>query len=242
MLESPAATTPAVPTPARPKPQIRERALLHGLERLSDVDLLALVIGTGSEGESVRSIATRLLDEGGALHVIRRLGAQGLVDRRGIGPAKAARILAALELGHRAAEGALKEERLVLSSFDDVTRWARPRLASLEHEEVWLLCLDGRNGLRGAHRIAQGGLHGCALTPRDVLRPAIRDGASAIVLLHNHPSGDPAPSSDDIHMTRALIIACDVVGLTLLDHVVIARGGAESLRDISMPESEGDVP
>jgi DNA repair protein RadC len=226
----------------RPKLRLREHALMHGPERLADVDLLALLIGTGAEGESARSVAARVLDESGDLSGIRKLGRHGLAERRGIGPAKAARILAALELGHRMAEDSLEAERLVLSSFDEVARWARPRLAPLEHEEVWLLSLDGRNGLRCAHRIAQGGLHGCALTPRDVLRPALRDGASAIILLHNHPSGDPTPSPDDIHMTRALFIACDVVGLSLLDHIVIAKGGAESLRELAMDVADGGNP
>jgi DNA repair protein RadC len=124
----------------------------------------------------------------------------------------------------------------VIGSFESVAAWARPRLAWLDHEEVWLLALDGRNGLKSAQRIAQGGLHGCALTPRDVLRPAVRDGASAFVLVHNHPSGDPAPSPEDVEMTRAVAIAADVVGVPLLDHVVIARGGAESLLDLGVLE------
>jgi DNA repair protein RadC len=215
----------------RPKPDLRERALCLGPEQLADIDLLAILVGTGSEGDSARSIAVRLLDSVGSILGIARLGGHGLAERRGIGPAKAARIVAALELGRRAGERALREQRTVIDSFDAVVAWGRPRLATLEHEEVWMLSLDGRNGLRGAHRVAQGGLHGCALLPRDVLRPALRDGASGMVMLHNHPSGDPAPSADDIHMTRALAMAAQVVGITLLDHVVVARGGAASLRD-----------
>ncbi len=108
-------------------------------------------------------------------------------------------------------------------------RWARPRLAALEHEEVWLLSLDGKYGLKSARRIAQGGLHGCALLTRDVLSPALRDGASAIVLVHNHPSGDPTPSPEDIAMTRAVRAAGELVGIPLLDHVVVARSGARSI-------------
>ena len=96
---------------------------------------------------------------------------------------------------------------------------------------MWLLSLDGRNGLKSARRIAQGGMHACALTTRDVLAPALRDAASAIVLVHNHPSGDPRPSPEDVSMTRAVASACEVVGVPLLDHVVVARGGAASLLD-----------
>jgi DNA repair protein RadC len=91
------------------------------------------------------------------------------------------------------------------------------------------LSVDGQNGLKAARRVAQGGLHGCALTTRDVLGPALRDAASAILLVHNHPSGDPRASPEDMAMTRALSAACKVVGLPLLDHVIVARGGASSI-------------
>lgn len=222
----------------KPKPHLREQALLHGVSGLSDADLLALVLGTGSEGESAVGIAARLL-HGTTLGALTRLGGHDLSSRKGIGPAKATRILAALELGKRALAFALDERRDVVLSFDSVVAWARPRLSTLEHEEVWLLTLDGRNGLLGATRIAQGGLHGCALTPRDVLRPAVRDGGSAIVVIHNHPSGDPTPSEEDVRMTRALCVACEVVGIELLDHVIVARGGATSLRELGAVEQRG---
>jgi len=220
-----------VPVSSRPKPDLRERALCLGPRELADVELLALVLGTGSDGESARSVAARLLDGAGTLADFARLGGHAISACRGVGPAKAARMVAALELGRRVTERALFGERIAIGSFDAVVEWGRPRLAPLDHEEVWLLSLDGRNGLRGAHRVAQGGVHACAVTPRDVLRPAVRDGASAIVLLHNHPSGDPSPSQDDVEMTRALSVAANVVGISLLDHVVVARGGASSLRD-----------
>jgi DNA repair protein RadC len=94
---------------------------------------------------------------------------------------------------------------------------------------MWLLSLDGRNVLANSRRIGQGGLHGLAITAKDILRPALRDGASGIVLVHNHPSGDPSPSTEDVQMTRAVVTACGAVGLPLLDHVVVAREGATSL-------------
>ncbi|HEY3666054.1 MAG TPA: DNA repair protein RadC [Polyangiaceae bacterium] len=206
-------------------PDLREHALAFGVQTLADVDLLALLLGTGSAGESVALSAAALLDVSGGLQGIARLGPHAL-SRRGIGPAKATRIAAAVELGRRALLQLLAEERVVLDCFEQVERWARPRLAALEHEEVWLLSLDGKYGLKSARRIAQGGLHGCALLTRDVLSPALRDGASAIVLVHNHPSGDPTPSSEDIAMTRAVRAAGELVGIPLLDHVVVSRGGA----------------
>lgn len=111
-------------------------------------------------------------------------------------------------------------------SLDDVALWARRRLVHLEHEELWVLCLGARNQLQSAERVAQGGLHGCGVTPKDVLRPAVRNAATALVVVHNHPSGDPTPSEEDVAMTEQLSSAALVLGLPLLDHVVVAREGA----------------
>lgn len=208
---------------------LRERTLVGELDQLSNVELLALVLGTGSAGERVTELASDLLEAAGGLDGLVRLGPHGITARRGLGPAKAARLTAALELGRRAAVGGMTLRTTLLTCFEDVVSWARPRFAPLEHEEVWLLGLDGRNALKVARRVAQGGQHGCALTTRDVLGPALRDAVSSIVLVHNHPSGDPHPSSEDVGMTRALVQACRVVGVPLLDHVIVARGGASSL-------------
>lgn len=210
-------------------PDLRERALTSGVESLPDQDLLAIVLGTGTTGEPVVLMAATLLESEGGLIGLSRGTPQGLRGRRGIGPVKAVRIAAAFELGRRAQISALKAEPPRLIGYQEVVDWAQPRLSLLEHEEVWLLTLDGQNALKSSRRIAQGGTHGCALTTRDVLSPALRDRASAIVLVHNHPSGDPTPSPEDIQMTRAIAAACEVVGVPLLDHVVVARGGAASL-------------
>ncbi len=207
---------------------LREHALAFGVQNLADVDLLTLLLGTGSAGESVALSAAALLERSGGLPGIARLSPHALA-RRGIGPAKATRVAAAVEFGRRALLRALAEEREVLDCFERVVHWAQPRLGALEHEEVWLLSLDGKYGLKSARRIAQGGLHGCALLTRDVLAPALRDGASAIVLVHNHPSGDPTPSTEDIAMTRSIRVAAELVGVPLIDHVVVARTGARSL-------------
>jgi len=218
---------------ATPPLDLRERAIEGDLERLSATELLAVVLGTGTPGHSALDLAQRLLDRAGGVDGLARFTPHGISQLRGVGLVKATRVAAALELGRRAAVSALSERPTVLSSFDAVVAWARPRLVGLDHEEVWLLCMDGRHALKSARRIARGGQHGCALTTRDVLGPALRDAASAIVLIHNHPSGDPTPSLEDLCMTRAIASACSVVGIPLLDHVVVARGGASSLVDAS---------
>ncbi len=210
----------------------RERALSSGVETLTDSELLAILLGTGSAGEPVHRLAAALLEQEGGLLGLSQASPHALTQRRGVGRAKAVLLGAAFELGRRAHLGALVPRTNRIQSYGEVVEWARPRFASLEHEEVWLLALDGKNALKSARRIAQGGAHGCALTTRDVLSPALRDRASAIVLVHNHPSGDPKPSREDIEMTRAIAAACDVVGVPLFDHVVVAREGASSLFEI----------
>lgn len=213
---------------------VRERALRFGVGCLADAELVALVLATGVAGRPAAAVAQHLLTELGGAGGVGRAGAHRLASHPGIGFAKATRLLAAIELGRRVALRALSPERDPMGSFERVVAWARPVLAGLDHEEVWLLCLDGRHHLKTRRRIAQGGLQGCALRPADVLRPAIQDAAAAVVLVHNHPSGDPTPSLSDVQMTRAVCNACEVVGVQLVDHVIVARAGAESLRDLSL--------
>lgn len=213
-------------------PAIRERALESGVHELGDVELLSLVLGTGTAGNSVERVASALLEAAGGIEGIARLGPHAYSAQPGVGPVKATRIAAALELGRRVLIRSLSEERKVIDCFEAAAAWARPRLAALDHEEVWLLCLDGRSGLKSSTRVAQGGLHGCALTARDVLAPAVKHGAAAILLIHNHPSGDPQPSPDDVEMTRHVAKCADVIGIPLVDHIVVARGGARSILDV----------
>ena len=189
------------------------------------------MLGTGSAGRSAERVALALLEASGGLEGVGRLGPHSFAAELGVGPAKAARLAAALELGRRVVIRSLAEGRQLIDSFEAAADWARPRLGALEHEEVWLLCLDGRSGLKASVRIAQGGLHGCALTARDVLAPAVKNGAAAILLVHNHPSGDPAPSPDDVEMTKHVARCAELIGIPLLDHVVVARSGARSVLD-----------
>jgi DNA repair protein RadC len=203
----------------------RERALERGTDALSDAELLAIVLGAGVPGVPVGAMASALLERFGGLARLARLGPSALAIAPGLGTAKALRLLAALELGRRAHSLATRA-REPLGDSAAVARWCAARFGAIEHEELWVLSLDGRNGLRGARRVAQGGLHGCAVRPRDVLRAALADAAVSVVLAHNHPSGDPTPSSEDLALTHAVADACDVVGIPLVDHVVLSPQGA----------------
>lgn len=222
-------------------------AVLDEVEGQSDAELVALVIGRASGDVLARAggvealsragmfeIVAHLegreldaLDDGAALGAIRG-EVRGARRRRG-GPKpatlRAARALAAaFELGRRAEIGrAAMPERVGCAA--DVARWAEPRLTRLTHEELWMIALDGRGHVRAARCVARGGLHGAAVRAADPLRAALRADASAFVLVHNHPSGDPTPSKEDVALTASVAKAAAVVGLVLLDHVVVARAG-----------------
>jgi DNA repair protein RadC len=163
-----------------------------------------------------------------------RTGVGQLARHPGVGPTKAVRIAAAVELGRRAVAAACREASPRLFDGEAVVSWARPKLGGLDHEELWVLALDGRHGLRAARRVASGGIHGLHVGVRDVLRAALRDAASSIVIVHNHPSGDPAPSDEDVAFTRAVAEAAVVVGTPLVDHVIVARERSSSLFDLGL--------
>jgi DNA repair protein RadC len=212
----------------------RERAVSRGVESLGDAELVAVVLGTGYRGVPVGVLAAMLVEEHGGLAGLARTGMGELIQRAGVGMAKGSRLAAAIELGRRIASAASLDPSTKLPDRDAVAAWARPRLATIDHEELWLLALDGRHGLRAARKVASGGIHGLHVAPRDVLRVALREAASAFVLVHNHPSGDPAASSEDVAFTQAVAHAARVVGTPLLDHVVVARQRVTSMLEAGL--------
>jgi DNA repair protein RadC len=212
----------------------RERAVAAGVESLGDADLVAVILGTGYSGVPVGVLSAMIIDEYGGVGGLSRAGVGELIERAGVGVAKGARLAAAMELGRRGASAASLEASPKLPDRAAVEAWARPRLGTLDHEELWILALDGRHGLRAARRVASGGIHGLHVAPRDALRIAVREAASAIVLVHNHPSGDPAASSEDVAFTHAVADAARIVGTPLLDHVIVARRRASSMLEAGL--------
>jgi DNA repair protein RadC len=185
-----------------------------------DVALLEELLGRSGARKAAHALSS--VDELCVLGV-------GALVARGIAEHDARTLLAAAELGRRASSA---REDFRLESFPEpraVWAWARHRLTSLDHEEMWLLALDGRNRLRAARRVGMGGLHGLGVSVRDVLRAALREGASAFIVVHNHPSGDPTPSAEDKTVTEQLERAAQSVDTPLLDHVVVAADGYASV-------------
>lgn len=213
---------------------LRERALWSGVEELSEAELLALLLGQGGDGLSTGQLAGILLEASGGLEHLCKLPPAGLVARPGLGPVQATRLAAAFELGRRAVRRETERRNGLPLSAAGVARWAHPRLTRLDHEEVWVLCLDGRSSLTCALQVGRGGMHGCALLARDFLIPVVRHAASAFVVVHNHPSGDPTPSREDLEMTVALASAAALVAVPLLDHVVVGRDGYRSLFEMGV--------
>ncbi len=206
----------------------RAQAQAIGMDTLSDAQLVGLLLGTGPPGEGADAAAAALLEEHGGLVGLARAGVGGLADSPGVGAARATRLAAALELGRRVQHETPPQR---MRDPADVWRWARSRLAQLEHEELWVIALDGGSRLRAARRVAMGGLHGLHVATRDPLRYALREGASAFVLVHNHPSGDPTPSPEDIVFTSRVMEGSEVVGTPLVDHVVVTRTSYCSMAD-----------
>ncbi len=216
------------------RPQLRERALANGIDSLTDAELLALLIERGTAREALEERVARLWSEGGGLAGIASRGAFALATELGLGSALGARVAAAIELGTRVSRmdgGGLAHSA---SSPRDVDRWARARLSHLRHEELWVLLLDARNRVLGQRMLARGGLHALALHARDALRPVVREGVSAFVLVHNHPGGDPCPSDEDVRFTQRVAAAAHVLGVSLVDHIVVAREGFVSMLEAGL--------
>jgi DNA repair protein RadC len=208
----------------------RERLFQLGPEALTDAELLALLLRTGGGGESALETAVRVLTEHAGLAGLARCEAHELMRCRGLGPAKAASVYASLEVGRRVA-GRRLQEGTPIRDPADVYRHFHPRLRDAQQERFLVLLLDGRHRLIREELVSRGTLTASLVHPREVFRPALRSGAAAIILVHNHPSGDPTPSAEDREVTRRLARAGEILGVAVVDHVVVAERGYCSLRE-----------
>lgn len=208
----------------------RERLLQQGGDSLADSELLAILLRTGKAGSSVLQIAMDLLRESGGLAGLLTATPHSL-RRAGIGPAKAATLLAAVEIGRRLAREQLLD-REPLSRPVDVARYLALRYQSCDQEVMGALFLNARNGLLGETEMFRGTLSRISVEPREILRECLQRGAVSVYLFHTHPSGDPSPSAEDLLFTRRMAEAAEIVGVRLVDHVVLgSRGRWASLRE-----------
>jgi DNA repair protein RadC len=207
--------------------ELREAVLSGCAESLSDAGLISVLLAESSE-----QVGHAVLEGCPAPDALWRAGADDLMRVRGVGRAGAARLLACLELSRRAASWPAAE-RPVVSTASDVVALCGTQLRGLDREHFWALPLNTKNQLLRIVEVSVGSLNASIVHPRELFKEAVRLSAASVVVVHNHPSGDPTPSGADLQLTRRLARAGEVLGIELLDHIVIGDGGAHaSLREM----------
>jgi DNA repair protein RadC len=208
----------------------RERLAKHGTGSLSTAELLAIVLRTGVEGENAVQVATRLLQAFGGIIGLHRAPFEEVSAQRGLGTAKVAQIKAALELGNRL-RLAMPEERPAVHSPADAAAVVQFEMSGLEQEELRVILLDTRNRVVDTVEVYRGSLNTSQVRVGELFKAAIRRNAAAIIVAHNHPSGDPTPSPDDLAVTRAIVQAGKLLDVNVLDHIVVGSGKFVSLKE-----------
>jgi DNA repair protein RadC len=213
-----------------PHDRPREKLERLGSAGLGDNELLAIVLGHGDARTSVLELANTVLDAVGDLGGLARASADDLRRIAGVGPARAAQIVAAIEVGRRSLIRR-REERAQILTATDAARLIIPQFGAQPVEHFGLVLLDTKHRVIRTTVVSIGTLDASIVHPREVFRAAAAGGAAAIVLFHNHPSGDPNPSDDDIALTRRLVRAGELMGIAVLDHVIVAENSFASLRE-----------
>lgn len=208
----------------------RERLARLGAEALSTAELLAILLRVGIPGENAVQLGTRLLKTFGGLGGLHRASFHELQAQHGVGVAKAAQIKAAIELGRRMV-AASPEERPTIHSPADAAALVLYEMSALPQEHLWVILTDTRNRVMHIEKMYRGSLNASTVRVGEVFRAAIQRNAAAILVVHNHPSGDPTPSPEDIALTRALIQAGRLLDVEVLDHLVIGQGRFVSLKE-----------
>ena len=223
-----------MPERLRPREEMERR----GAEHVSDEVLLAILLRSGVKGRSVVELAREILREYRSLTALSRTSVDELAKITGMGRVKAQVLRAALELAKRLSEESAPASACVRAP-EDAARLLRERARTLDNETFWVLLLDSKNHLKGEPvDITKGILNASLVHPREVFREAIRAASAAVVLAHNHPSGDPTPSSEDIRITRQIVGAGRIVDIGVLDHVILGQATKERAADfVSMRES-----
>jgi DNA repair protein RadC len=215
-----------VPEEERP----RERMLACGASGMSNAELLAILLRTGTRNESAVTLSQRLLRGAGGLRGLTDQSVEQLRELRGIGTAKALQILAALELGKRIARTEV-EDSPIIRSPKDVSVLVMEDLRYLQQEHFVALFLNTKNRVIGRETLSVGSLNAAIVHPRELFRAAVKRSAASIICVHNHPSGDPTPSPEDLSLTSRLSEAGHIIGIELLDHVIIGDRRFVSLKE-----------
>jgi len=208
----------------------RERLASLGAQALSDAELLAILLRVGVHGENAVEVGRRLLQELGGLAGIHQAAFEEVLGQHGIGPAKAAQIKAAIELGRRMA-AVTPQDRPVIHSPGDAANLVLYEMGALEQEELRVVLLDTRNRVLSIAQVYRGSVNNSQVRVGELFKTAIRANAASVIVIHNHPSGDPTPSPEDVSITRAVVQAGKLLDIDVLDHLVIGRGKYISLKE-----------
>ena len=215
-----------LPTSERPRERLRD----HGSEHLTTSELLAITLRTGQASESVLNLSTRLLTKYGGLLGLHRASFIDLCNEKGIGPAKAAQLKAAIEIGRRlqVTEG---DARPIIRDPKDVSNLLQTEMAILDHEQLRVILLNTKNHVMGIRLVYKGNVNSAQVRISEVFKDAVKENCPSIIVVHNHPSGDPTPSEDDIALTRNLADAGRLLDIDLLDHIVIGQPQFVSMKN-----------
>lgn len=208
----------------------RERLTKLGAEALSAPEILALILGQGTKGESVMVIAQNLLREFGSLKGIANASLEELTRVKGIGQAKAAQLKAAFEFSKRLENHSDETPLPVIKSPEDAVKVVKGQLKGKKREHFWVLSLDTRNHLINSKEVSIGSLDTSIVHPREVFKEAISASAASVIFVHNHPSGDPEPSEEDIKLTKRLAEVGEIIGIDVLDHIIFGDKNYLSLK------------
>ncbi len=214
--------------PAQERP--RERLKKYGAASLSNAELLAIILRTGAASESVLNLSAKLLARFGGLSGLAKAGFGELCMERGLAEAKAAQLKAALELGRRLLS-TQPEERLVVKSPQDIANLLQAEMSLLDQEELRLVLLNTKNQVLAISQLYKGSVNTSLIRVSEVFREAVRENCPALVVVHNHPSGDPTPSPEDIEITEQIVKAGKLLDIEVLDHLIIGHQRYVSLKE-----------
>ncbi len=208
----------------------RERLLREGAARLSDRDLLAIILRVGGSGKNALELAEEMLVCAGGVVNLTRAQLKDLMAHKGIGEAKACEIKAAFELGRRA-HNPSPLGKTPIGGPEDLAALVMSEMRHLDREQLRVVCLDTKNQVTKIELISIGTLNASLAHPRECFKPAVAASAASVVFVHNHPSGDPTPSAEDVALTKSLMRAGELLGIEVVDHLVIGDGRYASLRE-----------
>lgn len=207
-----------MPEGDRPRERLKER----GAAALADAELIAILLRTGMKGTSAVQLAQQLLAEFRSLEELARAPDEAIAKTKGVGETKAIQLKAAFELARRLSDSA-RGKQPIISSPADAAAVMRERMRTLDREEFHVLLLNTKNGLIRPAPVSRGSLNASIVEPREVFKDAIAASAASMILVHNHPSGDPTPSAEDISITKRLVKAGELLNISVLDHIILGQ-------------------